>query len=153
MNSPPRFQAPTPREVQVTHCLVSLIDDVQVPAREAGALTSVVVVEGQYVSQNQLLAQIDDRQPRLDKLASELERDAALAKAQDDIEVRYSQAAFAVARFRGPLEEPGLAIVGKSKGRKAHVFILNGDPGFEFVADDGSINEVDLLGVCLFNAS
>src|SRR5438552_17365565 len=86
-----------PRDVQITHCLVSLIEDVQVPAREAGALNSVAVVEGQYVTQGQLLAQIDDRQPKLDKVAAELERDAALVKAQDDIEVRYSQAAFAVA--------------------------------------------------------
>jgi macrolide-specific efflux system membrane fusion protein len=85
------------REVQITHCLVSLIEDVEVPAREAGALTNVAVVEGEYVSRGQMLAQIDDRQPRLDKLAAELERDAALAKAQDDIEVRYSEAAHAVA--------------------------------------------------------
>jgi len=70
---------------------------VQVPAREAGALTSVGVVEGQYVTQGQLLAQIDDQQPRLDKLAAELERDAALVKAQDNIEVRYAEAAFEVA--------------------------------------------------------
>jgi multidrug efflux pump subunit AcrA (membrane-fusion protein) len=89
--------APVSREAQVPHCLVSLIEDVQVPALEAGALTSVAVVEGQYVSPGQLLAQLDDRQPRLDKLAAELQRDAALAKAQDDIEVRYADAAFAVA--------------------------------------------------------
>jgi multidrug resistance efflux pump len=89
--------SPSGREAQLTHCLVSLIEDVQVPAREAGALTSVAVVEGQFVNQGQLLAQIDDVQPRLDKLAAELERDAALAKAQDDIEVRYAAAAFDVA--------------------------------------------------------
>jgi len=92
--------SPTPvaaREAQLTHCLVSLIEDVQVPAREAGALVSVGVVEGQYVQQGQLLASIDDQQPRIDKTAAELERDAALAKAQDDIEVRYAEAAFAVA--------------------------------------------------------
>ena len=85
------------RDAQLTHCLVSLIEDVQVPAREAGALTGVAVAEGDYVTQGHVLAQIDDRQPRLDKLAAELERDAALAKAQDDIEVRYSEAALAVA--------------------------------------------------------
>src|SRR5689334_5618783 len=85
------------REVQLSHCLVSLIEDVQVPAREAGALMSVGVVEGQYVTQGQLLAQIDDQQPRTDKLAAELERDAALVKAQDNIEVRYAEAAFEVA--------------------------------------------------------
>src|SRR5947207_11839017 len=85
------------RETQITHCLVSLIEDVQVPAREAGALTKIAVVEGEFVAAGQLLAQIDDRQPRLDKVAAELERDASLVKAQDDIEVRYSEAAYAVA--------------------------------------------------------
>jgi hypothetical protein len=86
---PPLAATPSPRgpaaaaagrEAQVQHCLVSLIEDVQVPALEAGALTSVAVVEGQYVSPGQLLAQLDDRQPRLDKLAAELQRDAALAR-------------------------------------------------------------------------
>lgn len=102
-----------PREVQLTHCLVSLVEDVQVPAREAGALMSVNVVEGQHVTLGQLLAQIDDQQPRLDKQAAELERDAALAKAQDDIEVRYSEAAYAVA---GAELERALAIQAKSPG-------------------------------------
>jgi len=105
--------AAQPREVQLTHCLVSLIEDVQVPAREAGALIAVNVTEGQHVTQGQLLAQIDDQQPKLDKLAAELERDAALAKAQDDIEVRYSEAAYAVA---GAELERALAIERKSPG-------------------------------------
>jgi multidrug efflux pump subunit AcrA (membrane-fusion protein) len=105
--------AAAPREAVITHCLVSLIEDVQVPAREAGALVNVGVVEGQYVTQGQLLAQIDDEQPRLDKLAAELERDAARAKAQDDIEVRYAQAALAVADAE---LERALAIDRKSPG-------------------------------------
>jgi macrolide-specific efflux system membrane fusion protein len=85
------------RQVEVTHCLVSLIEDVQVPAREAGPLTNVAVAEGDYVKVGHLLAQIDDQQPKLDKLAAELQRDAAITKAQDDIEVRYAEAAFEVA--------------------------------------------------------
>lgn len=100
-------------EVRLTHCLVSLIEDVQVPAREAGALVHVAVQEGAYVTQGQLLARIDDEQPQLDKLAAELSRDAALAKAQDDIEVRYSEAAFAVAAAE---LERALAIERKSPG-------------------------------------
>src|SRR3954453_14118733 len=94
----PARTAPTPaREVKLSHCLVSLVEDVQVPAREAGPLMNVAVAEGQFVTAGQLIAQIDDQQPQIDKLAAELERDAALAKAQDDIEVRYAEAAFAVA--------------------------------------------------------
>ena len=83
--------------VQISPALVSLIEDIEVPALEAGALTSVDVAEGEFVAQGQALARIDDRQPKLDKLAAELQRDAGLAKAEDDIEVRFSEAAFAVA--------------------------------------------------------
>jgi multidrug efflux pump subunit AcrA (membrane-fusion protein) len=101
------------RDTQLTHCLVSLIEDVQVPAREAGALVSVAVQEGAYVKQGQLLAQIDDQQPKLDKLAAELSRNAALAKAEDDVEVRYSEAAFAVATAE---LERALAIERRSPG-------------------------------------
>jgi len=104
---------PTTRVAQIPQCLVSLVADVQVPALEAGALTNVAVAEGEYVKQAQLLAQIDDRQPKVDKLAAQLQRDAALAKAQDDIEVRYSEAAFAVA---GAELERALAIERKSPG-------------------------------------
>jgi multidrug efflux pump subunit AcrA (membrane-fusion protein) len=86
-----------PQQAQIKPCLVSLIEDIQVPALEPGALKSINVVEGQFVSKGQLLGTIDDRQPLLEKMAAELERDAALAKAEDDIEVRFSQAAFAVA--------------------------------------------------------
>src|SRR6478736_5752266 len=111
---PPQKMAPTPaREVKLSHCLVSLIEDVQVPAREAGPLMNVAVAEGQHVTAGQLLVQIDDQQPKLDKLAAELERDAALAKAQDDIEVRYAEAAYAVA---GAELERALAIERKSPG-------------------------------------
>lgn len=84
-------------QAQIGTCLVSLIEDIQVPALEPGALTSVAVAEGEFVVKGQLLATIDDQQPQLEKLAAELERDAALAKAADDIEIRFSQAAFAVA--------------------------------------------------------
>jgi macrolide-specific efflux system membrane fusion protein len=102
-----------PREAQITPCLVSLIEDVQVPALEAGALTSMNVVEGEYVARDQLLATIDDRQPRLAKYAAELERDAAIAKAEDDIGVRYAEAAFKVAAAE---LERSLAIDRRSPG-------------------------------------
>ena len=65
--------------------------------REAGALAAVSVREGNNVRTGQLLARIDDRDAQYAKLAAELKRDAALAKAEDDIEVRYSQASLGVA--------------------------------------------------------
>jgi macrolide-specific efflux system membrane fusion protein len=81
----------------IEHCQVFLIDDVQVPARESGALISLSVREGDRVQAGQPVAHIDDRQARYDQLAAELKRDVALAKADDDIEVRFARASLAVA--------------------------------------------------------
>jgi multidrug efflux pump subunit AcrA (membrane-fusion protein) len=101
------------RQVQITHCLVSLMEDVQVPALEAGEIMSLAVLEGDLVSAGQLLAQIDDRQPKLDRLAADLQQKAAVAKAEDDIEVRFSEAAFAVATAE---LERALAVERRSPG-------------------------------------
>jgi multidrug efflux pump subunit AcrA (membrane-fusion protein) len=82
---------------QLKHCLVSLIAEVQAPAQEAGALLSVAVKEGDVVQVGQPLAQLDDRQAQVQKQAAELERSAAEAKANDDIEVKFAVASFDVA--------------------------------------------------------
>jgi multidrug resistance efflux pump len=82
---------------QVKYCLVSIIEEVQVPAQEAGPLVALVVQDGALVKQGQLLGQIDDRQPQLQKFAAEMERDSAIARASDDIEVKYAEAALDVA--------------------------------------------------------
>ena len=76
-------------------CLVYLIEDIQVPALEAGPLVQIGVREGDVVEPGQLLALLDDRQPKIQKLAAEMERDAALAKASDDIDVRFAEATLA----------------------------------------------------------
>jgi multidrug efflux pump subunit AcrA (membrane-fusion protein) len=79
-----------PSRAVVQHCQVFLIDDVDVPAQESGPLVGVKVQEGQIVRQSELLAQIDDKESQLLKLSAEAERDAAQAKADDDIDVRYA---------------------------------------------------------------
>jgi multidrug resistance efflux pump len=86
-----------PGAANIPHCLVSLIEDVDVPAEESGRLVAVQVRDGEMVRRDALLAQIDDRQPQLDKFAAEMNRDAALARASDDIEVKYAEASFDVA--------------------------------------------------------
>lgn len=92
--------------VVVAHCQVFLIDDVRVPAQEAGPLAGVLVKEGEPVKQGQLLAQIDDRQAVLQKQAAELERDDARARAEDDIEIRFADKSLALAEteYRQDLE-------------------------------------------------
>jgi multidrug efflux pump subunit AcrA (membrane-fusion protein) len=74
----------------IEHCQVFLIQDVEVPAEQSGRLVRIDVRENDIVEPGDLLAQIDDRQAQLQKMAAELERDAAQTRADDDIEVRYS---------------------------------------------------------------
>jgi len=81
----------------VHHCQIFFIEDIDVPAEEAGRLLKVDVEPGHVVVADQPLVQIDDRQPRLQKFAAELERDAARVRATDDIEVRYAVASFELA--------------------------------------------------------
>ena len=76
-------------------CLVYLIEDIQVPALEAGPLVKIHVQEGDVVEKGQLLAQLDDSQPKIQKHSAEIERDAAIAKASDDIDVRFAEATLA----------------------------------------------------------
>lgn len=84
------------REALIPSCLVSLDADVQVPALESGPLVEVLVREGDYVQAKSLMARIDDEQPQLQRFAAERELRAALAQAEDDIAIRFAQAALEV---------------------------------------------------------
>jgi multidrug efflux pump subunit AcrA (membrane-fusion protein) len=75
----------------IEHCQVFLIQDVEVPAEQAGRLVRVDIRENDIVEPGDLLAQIDDGQAQLQKTAAELERNVAQTRADDDIEVRYSK--------------------------------------------------------------
>ncbi|MCA9119488.1 MAG: HlyD family efflux transporter periplasmic adaptor subunit [Planctomycetaceae bacterium] len=81
----------------LSHCQVLLIHDVDVPAEEAGRLLAVNAKEGDHVEKDSLVAQINNKQALLSKVAAELERDAAQTRADDDIEVRYSIKSFELA--------------------------------------------------------
>jgi len=85
-------------ELEIGHCLVSIMDEVEAPAQEKGVLKAIGVEEGQSVSPGQLLAQVDDTQAQLQLEASQAQLQAALTRAKDSVEVRYSQAAFEVAK-------------------------------------------------------
>ena len=87
--------APVGALPQIPDCLVYLLEDVQVPALEAGAIKVITAAEGAIVRKGDPLAVLDDREPQVKKLKAELERDAALAKASDDVEVRFAEASLA----------------------------------------------------------
>lgn len=85
-------------EPVLERCLVSLVEEAQVPAREAGVLVELEVREGDIISLGDLIARIDDSQPEFDRRKAVAEHAQAQAKAESDVDVRYAIAAEEVAK-------------------------------------------------------
>ncbi|MFN9369136.1 MAG: efflux RND transporter periplasmic adaptor subunit, partial [Planctomycetia bacterium] len=90
-------RAAGPAEPTLERCLVSLIDEAKVPAREAGVLVQLTVREGDMVSRDEVIARIDDNQPQMERRKAKAEHEQAVAKAASDVDVRYSNKARQVA--------------------------------------------------------
>jgi len=73
--------------VELQDCAVHLIDDIDVPAREAGLLIGVNAVEGQVVKQGELLAQIDDQLAKRQLEEAQLKLSIATKKAEDTTDI------------------------------------------------------------------
>ena len=90
----------------IDHCYVTLIDDIEVAAQEAGLLIPmrdeqghvITTEDGQPIRRGQRIAQVDAQQPIVERQAAEAELKAAQARSEDDIEVRYAEAAYRVAQ-------------------------------------------------------
>ena len=76
--------------IKIASVLITLIEQVEVPAREAGELAKMYVREGQLVKENMVLAQIDDKEANLTVQRAAFERDIAAIEAKNDIQVRFS---------------------------------------------------------------
>ncbi len=81
---------------RINHGLISLIDEVEVPAQAPGVITAVEARKGMDVELGTRLVQIDDTLSQAKKLSAESERDKAKQLAENDVKVRYSKAALRV---------------------------------------------------------
>jgi macrolide-specific efflux system membrane fusion protein len=88
----------SPSEPVLEGCLVSLIDEVKVPAREAGVIKRLAIRQGDIVKKGDILAEIDDDQPQMERRRADAEHAQAAAKADSDVDVRYSEKAHDVAK-------------------------------------------------------
>jgi macrolide-specific efflux system membrane fusion protein len=84
-------------EPVLENCLVSLVEEAKVPAREGGVLVSLGIREGDVVERNDVIAKIDDDQAQMEKRRAQSDHDQAKARAQSDVDIRYSIAAEEVA--------------------------------------------------------
>ena len=83
--------------VVVENCNVALINNVDVPAQEAGVLTKFHVREGSIVKALETLVQIDDADAKVRLKSAELEYSVAKKNAENDINVAAAKAAADVA--------------------------------------------------------
>ncbi len=74
----------------VPNCELISIEDLQVPASEAGVLESLKVKEGSRVTKGMELGRIDDREIQAQLSVKKLEYEAAKQEADSDIQVRYA---------------------------------------------------------------
>lgn len=85
-------------EIEIPSALVKLIEQVDVPAREAGVLAAVAADEGQMVEEGELLAQIVDTEARLAEEKAQIELEIARRNAENDVNTRFANKSVEVAK-------------------------------------------------------
>jgi multidrug efflux pump subunit AcrA (membrane-fusion protein) len=83
--------------VTLPSCQLALDDQAEIPAQEAGVLDKILVREGQQVSKDELLAQIDDVIPKLQRDVAGYKLDVARKQADDKVDRTFAEASLAVA--------------------------------------------------------
>jgi multidrug efflux pump subunit AcrA (membrane-fusion protein) len=85
-------------DLALSGCLIKLQDDVKLSAKEAGVLVHLSVKEGDQVHGDDEIARVDDDEAQMQKKISQLALSSAIKKAQDDVDVRFSEKAAAKAK-------------------------------------------------------
>ncbi|QGJ71416.1 HlyD family efflux transporter periplasmic adaptor subunit [Planctomycetales bacterium 10988] len=92
-------QSPTPDgPIHVPGCLVSLVEEIEVPAKEAGVIAAMEIKPGMIVEAGQQLAQLEDEQTRYEKQQMEYDREIALRESENDIAIRLARKTQEVAK-------------------------------------------------------
>jgi macrolide-specific efflux system membrane fusion protein len=78
-------------EIKVPGALVKLIDQLDVPAREAGQIIQLDVQEGARVKVDEVLARLDDTEARFTEQRAKVELQIAAEQATSDIDARSAQ--------------------------------------------------------------
>lgn len=83
--------------VRIDNALITLIEQAEIPARDAGLLTELSVSEGDTVKRGQLLGKVDDEDARLALAKAVAETRIAATTAANDVKIRYADKAAKVA--------------------------------------------------------
>lgn len=83
---------------EIPSALVKAIEQVDVPAREAGVLAAVNAREGQIVRQGERLAQIVDAEARIARDRAKIELEIARKRLNNDVNIRFAKKSAEVAK-------------------------------------------------------
>ena len=86
-------------DIRLSHCIVSLIDDVTLAAQEEGLLREILVQEGTSLTTGEVMARFDDRQAAVQLKIAEAQLEVAARKTRNDVDVRLAEAEAEVKRF------------------------------------------------------
>jgi macrolide-specific efflux system membrane fusion protein len=84
--------------VRIPSALVKIVEQVEVPAREAGVLAEFAVCEGQIVAAGAAITSLDDAVQKLDVERARIELAIARRQAEDDVNVRFAKKSVEVAQ-------------------------------------------------------
>lgn len=94
--------------------VVKVADHIKLPAKEPGVLIHLAVKEGSQVRAGQQIGKIDDRENQLQMKAADYGFRAAIKKFNDDVDIRYSEAAAAVAKADYEIMQAAINMVEKA---------------------------------------
>jgi RND family efflux transporter MFP subunit len=89
--------APKPIVRKIPDAMVQATADVEVAAQEAGLLSEVCVREGQTLARGDPVAQIADREVRIERQRKQLELEAARRQVENDVDIRFARKSAEVA--------------------------------------------------------
>jgi len=84
--------------LRIESVLLELVEQVDVPARDAGVLQSIQVHEGQLVGKGELLGKLESHEAELAHQRAKIEWEIARRQAENDVGVRFAKKSLEVAR-------------------------------------------------------
>ena len=91
-------QSSSGRKIDVPYCSIEFVDDINLPALEAGAIVAINVQEGQFITANTIVGQIDDSLPHFELDRAKLRYQNARQAANDLSSVLAAQKEYELAR-------------------------------------------------------
>lgn len=85
-------------KIEIPYCSIGFVDDINLPALEAGAIIAINVQEGQFITAGTIVGQIDDSLPHFELDRAKLRYQNAFQAYKDSSEILAAQKEFELAR-------------------------------------------------------